>query len=358
MSDGSLSKPRSPDSASGVSADRTVDSIIRRLTNPPVHSQSPFRFLDLPAEIRLMILEQAGLNPTDEIRWSPGNCLCRECLCDQVFSDDMIHTTSTCPLGERTLRTVWHGYCCGECEIPNADNRSDLCYCVKFGYRRSSRCRCAHVPALFLVNRQISADAMSLYYSRKRHIVYPPHYRSLQYCSNAHYCGQDADYSITKTELSLYLSAITRSALHRLTSLEWIVPYWAPTRLATRKSIYECHGWLVPESVTKIYWHDYLDTVDMMEHAMDLQNLTLIFNCSWVWQVWPAQNFLQNKEQPGREHCLNLVYPIRKLASAGLANFRVRSRSPRFQSDICTALESEMECLVMSAKYDTVTDIN
>jgi hypothetical protein len=212
------------------------------------------------------------------------------------------------------------------------------------------------MPALFLVNREISADAMSLYYSRKRHTIYPPHHRSFQAgYSEPEPWWNDCPCTTSKTELSLYLSAITRGALRRITSLEWIVPYWAATRLSPHKRAYDPYGRLEPKSLTMPYWHDYLDTLHMMEYGLDLQNLTLIFNCDLVWRL---HNIFEDEEKLGREHCLNLVYPIRRLASAGLENFCVRSRSPGYQSDFWTALESEMERLVMSAKYDTEPDID
>jgi hypothetical protein len=133
------------------------------------------------------------------------------------------------------------------------------------------------------------------------------------------------------------------------------MPDSATDRLSPPKPTYDCHGRLEPNPSPNPIWYDYLDTLEMMEYAMNLHNLKLVFNCAWLWgfRIDHSDTYSES-----REWFINPISPVQRLASAGLKAFCIRLEEPwreRHRGRI-TGLEFALEHLVMSAKHDRSQD--
>ncbi|KAJ4296293.1 hypothetical protein N0V90_006338 [Kalmusia sp. IMI 367209] len=109
-----------------------------------------------------------------------------------------------------------------------------------------------------------------------------------------------------RVELSHFLSALTPNALQHISHLEWLVPRFS-------------HYTRAPKSA----YLDYLDTIELMAHAMNLPRLTLILNLRISYRTdvddhgfrWPIR-------QPGDGAVYDrLLRPLGRLK--GLKNFFV-----------------------------------
>jgi hypothetical protein len=114
---------------------RKATRLLKRLTCPPTDQRrSPFQFMDLPAEIRYMILEH-----TDLI--APG----------------------------LVIPSILKGYTLEDCCIQRCPQRSRICY--EYARYDSSQI-CWSLPAeLFLVNRHISAMSTQVFFSHNAFVV-------------------------------------------------------------------------------------------------------------------------------------------------------------------------------------------
>jgi hypothetical protein len=152
--------------------------------------------------------------------------------------------------------------CCEQC-VPTTATRA--CFCSRKGRIFSTTCIC-HSPrhALFSVSQQVREDSIAIYYSRNRFLVTPfgcPTMNSVK-TSRYHNFPPLSHDKMRHVELSLYISALTRNAVQNIRWLEWLLP-------AARQK------YLLPGTRT---WIDYLDTLDMMRHAMRIEALTFVLN--------------------------------------------------------------------------------
>lgn len=304
---------------------------------PAIPINTPFRYLDLPQELRLLILEYTDLVSEDYIQWRPRKVVL-DCSCEYEFEMRVMVAKDECICATSNYRPP-NADCCGEC---GPSDESLICYCSKRGPTFSSSCRCRPLrPSLFSVSRQVRADAIHIYYSQNRFIVTPFNSLKLRTTDLETYMdgSPHAIYNIPQIELSLYLSSIARNALQYIRWLEWVLPY------AERR-------YLCPLSLS---WHDYMDTVQMMEHAMNLPNLTLIVDI-----VSPrCEHFYSNGQYHKRirTEVLNwyseISTSIRRLGSAGLKDFFVYIGRDSRNSTQRIYHEKRLEKIVMGPQYNS-----
>lgn len=149
---------------------RTPDPLIRQLARttamramgyPSYQSESPFRILDLPGELRRQIFEFTDLvTPLCETEWSPLE-------------------------GFRLRYSNWRCGGVGDCEPPlhyacqfrNCwEGSNDGCFCRHFHAAFTPRCHCWSPPtSLFLVCRAVLEDARAVFFMRNRFVIYHSH---------------------------------------------------------------------------------------------------------------------------------------------------------------------------------------
>ncbi|KAB8230880.1 uncharacterized protein BDW43DRAFT_313680 [Aspergillus alliaceus] len=122
------------------------------------HVPSPscaFRFMDLPVELRLQVLEHTDLvTPLREVEWNPQNNFClryyeRQC------------TNCGCTL-QKPYRNCWQYLKSG-------------CFCHRYHAAFSKHCKCWTPPtSLFLVSRTVKYEAQTVFFSKNRFIIMPP----------------------------------------------------------------------------------------------------------------------------------------------------------------------------------------
>lgn len=152
---------------------------MRKLTVINDRDSTPFRYLDLPQELRLLILSYTSLVSPTAVQWRPRTGInwaqSRNCT-------DYGHGMIACPgsgfcsgpclytPGPNIDYSI--GYpCCNNCKL---EDHSTICYCSAQGLRWSSSCTCDfRCHALFSVSSQVRRDTISVYYTRNQIVITP-----------------------------------------------------------------------------------------------------------------------------------------------------------------------------------------
>lgn len=173
------------------------------------------------------------------------------------------------------------------------------CFCAPKGRVYSTTCQCLRARhPLFSVSREVREDAIATYYSYNRFII--TSYRSptlRSYKEHGHWPPWPSIATIRQVELSLYLSSITCNALQYIRWLEWILP------------ISTC-GYLQPKSPA---WFDFLDTLDMMAHSMNVLNLTFVLNMAAAGTIVDSQDDFMPIEANCYHYFGRIALTIRRL---------------------------------------------
>jgi hypothetical protein len=129
----------------------------------PTLRQKQLRFMDLPAEIRLLVLEHTDLiSPCAEVEWNP----------EQKYLIRLIDL--------RSGKSKYKSHClyneCGSCRSDVFEGWS-TCFCqhghtVAMSPPPTSSCSCWQPPtSLFLVSHSLRRDALRVFYSRNRFVI-------------------------------------------------------------------------------------------------------------------------------------------------------------------------------------------
>ena len=128
----------------------------------PYPSESAFRYLDLPVELRRHILEFTDLiAPLKEIQWDSraGYHLkyASFCCLQKEYGSCPEHMHHSCQ-----FRNCW-------------EYAPDGCFCRRYHSAFDSRCNCWAPPAsLFLISRSFRREALAVFFESNRFIVIPP----------------------------------------------------------------------------------------------------------------------------------------------------------------------------------------
>lgn len=252
----------------------------------------PFRYLDLPQEIRFRILEYSDLVSTADLEWKPplsylGLIPDHQCSCVRELDWDMVEsighlpncTTGYIDPASRFSDFSWMlrslpKHCCadadyyprkhGSCKQPAAGFCECIFHCTHSAYTSSILPKPkTGVHPLLLVSHQVHHDAIPVFFRRNRFIVSPPGTIPARDASR-YPIGLHLDRTLIpmrRVELSLFFSAMSSSVFRHIRYLEWVLPQFANLTHAPKSAYY-----------------DYLDTIEMMSHAMTLPLLTLVLN--------------------------------------------------------------------------------
>ncbi|KAF2111002.1 hypothetical protein BDV96DRAFT_583253 [Lophiotrema nucula] len=242
-----------------------------------------FRYLDLPQEIRFQILEYTDLVTSEGVQWRsttrprssmvPWSCQCSIDILEEV-GGCLCHSNNTQYYDHSELISSYNPDdqpCCGKCG-PSEERL--LCFCSTSDAPWSSSCNCQRHPhPLFFVSIQVRQDAIPVYYRYNQFVITPYGCPSMHPDKRRGYEPPVAQSLDPRSELSLYLSGLTRGAIGHIRWLEWAMPEHDKTYMNSQSAM----------------WRDYLDTVQMMEHAMNIPELTLVINMSAfaMHQRWP-----------------------------------------------------------------------
>jgi hypothetical protein len=229
---------RSPNPDLQALAKYVADNATRTHLNP---SSSPFRFMELPVELQIQILNYTDLiTPSLEVEWCP-----------------------TRRFGLQYARIACPGYKGWDCCTPelhnnfqfrhcryNVGNKYDLCFCYRRHAAYSSACHCWIPPtSLFLTSRTFRDLAMEVFFSENRFVITPPEY-----------CDTPAIYTPEDLEAFIFFAhAVPRNALRFLRFVEIVFPPFKNDYLRANEPAYQ----------------EWLQTVTLMKSELNLPGLTL-----------------------------------------------------------------------------------
>ena len=252
----------------------------------------PFRYLDLPQELRYRILEFSDLISKGYLEWKPSlssispipapRCSCRSDLGRKFYSIGHIDDCTVEMMDEKTIYNYIYdwGISTGEYGPFKSMHCCSNRYFVSCGKDNAGFCaclfKCEHsvytntIPyprvgphPLFLVSKAVQQDAIPIFFQQNKFVISPPGMVPARFASptlwSLHPYGQTIP--MRRTELSMFLAILPPNALRHIRYLEWVLPQFENYTSA-------------PKSI----FFDYEATVEMMEHAMGLSKLTLVLN--------------------------------------------------------------------------------
>ncbi|TVY81954.1 hypothetical protein LSUE1_G003303 [Lachnellula suecica] len=199
-----------------------VAEVVAQAKGQPLPSKPhdpPFRFLDLPPEIRLRCLEYTDLvTPMREVVWNPKDVFYlqqSECLLCEGMDDSP---------------EPWHHAC--QFRYCREQNRR-VCFCHRYHTSFSTTCRCWIPPTpLFLVCRAFKQHAEAIFFGMNHFVVSP-----------VGGCYSPTDYTPDLLEaLVFFEKAVPPPALKYLTSLEIVFPPFHDDYLTIEHPAH--HQWL------------------------------------------------------------------------------------------------------------------
>jgi hypothetical protein len=337
----------------GYNADlsRLIHDTIRNLTTPATDTQPTFRYLDLPKELRLQIISHTTLGARSRTEWRPRS-MKRNCKCasHKIASDAQANDCEAdfCidgfgPTGPDSITKIApldDPLCCGRCQPKEYEG---ACFCRLSGYIFSSSCRCDGMrQALFATSRQVREDAITTFYSRKRVRVNP--YNTPLRNTTGDWPPM-AMIGLNKVELSLYISSLSRSALYHIRSLKWVLPISDEKYLSPNGPAFK----------------NYLDTVEVMEEAMNLPALTLtidMIQCGYYDRASYHKPIALRRLKPLTKDLIKfysqVIAPFVELGDAGLKNFFVHVEYGWTKgTPLPSYIEQRLERVVMGPDYDS-----
>ena len=310
--------------------DLAYNTAIQAIGHPLDRLESPFRFFDLPQELRRQILEYTDLiTPLCEVEWNPEDGFYvrySTWRCGGI-GDCYPHLRHACQ-----FRNCW--------EYSNSG-----CFCRRSHAAFSSQCHCWSPPtSLFLVCRTLLADAQAIFFMKNRFVITP-----------SKWCIHPAESTPIRLEVSNFLTDVVPcSALSHLRFLEVVLPLLKEDYLLLYEPAYQ----------------EWLRTIDYVRGQLCLSSLTM--------RVYIGYGGFLDRAGPSKERAVTVwdIYartlgPISKLsglkrffvhialpfASRQLEHQRRREKSESLEQWL-RALEQKYEWLVMGSEYDSTSILN
>jgi hypothetical protein len=283
------------------------------LTGRQQKISAPFRFLYLPQEIQLKILEYTTLVSHDRLEWTSSKLLLHD-HCTTFGS------TRANDGGEPWPMEPW----------------AFRCFCAQSHSAFSFNC--VYIPGIlthFLVSRRFRAMAMQVFYSKNRFAILPSHQTYFQLVD--HYEGLGC------MPIYPFLKYLSPAPIALLTSLTLVIPPIEPTHPS-------------PTQAAWGPWEEWLYAIDMLARVANLKALNLeIHITDFTWKRWKEQEAGQydgEYEAEMLEAYRRLIEPLGALR--GLRNLFIHLTWSIHESrqDQRTQQEDNLEKFVMGKNYD------
>ena len=318
---------------------------------------TPFRFQDLPLELRYRILSFTDLaTPFQEVEWHPEHGMYwrikprgflswhNPSIQHGAFD---FHAQQVAPPRHRTEEHWTVDYkrtpSCWEMSHPCG------CFCKAYhaAYSTMHQCNCWAPPkALFLVSKAMRHESSKVFFNSNRIIVTSP--------GNERWLGvESAPVQLAAT--IFFNTAIAKEMLYHLRFLEIVLP---PFGIRSRCPY--C-------PVDSVQWRTWIQTIEYMKEHLDLSKLTIRL---W-FAAWLPENRLsvpkyreemdEAESRTIEETYMNIVEPLRRLQ--GLRQFFADFTDPmwwtadesyRGRKAHFRALEDRAEKTVMGEHYDGI----
>ena len=299
--------------------DLAYKTTIQAVGYPSDPSESPFRFLDLPQELRRQILEYTDLiTPLCEVEWNPGDGFCIR------YSTWGCRGSWDCP------PHLHHS-----CQFRNCWQYSQSgCFCRSLYAAFSFQCHCWSPPtALFLVCKSLLKDAQAIFFMRNRFVITP-----------------SAECTPTRLEVSTFLTDVVPCfALCHLRFLEVVLPPFDEDHLRLHEPAYQ----------------EWLRMIEYVRGQLCLSSLTL--------RVFIAYGGFPCRAGPSKERAMTILETYARILGpmlrlSGLYRFfvhlalpfalnqlerRRRHANPVSLEQRIGTLEQRYERLVMGGQYDS-----
>ena len=184
----------------GSHRDRLLENLARKVvlhaTKQTPDQQQPFRYLELPSEVRRQILENTDLvTPLCEVEWNPTD----------GFYLRYRHLEGYL-LGSES-REGWFGHLI--CRY-----HEQSCFCRRYHSAFDLTCRCWQPPqSLFMVCRSMGDEAESVFYSKNRIVITP-----------GDRCDLAPKVNPARLEASVFFNTFRPSTFRHLRFLEIVIP--------------------------------------------------------------------------------------------------------------------------------------
>jgi hypothetical protein len=209
---------------------------IRLMGHSEASHETAFRFMDLPVELRLQILENTDLvTPLREVEWNPTDNFylryCeRQCVC------------CGCPV-QKPHRYCWQYVKAG-------------CFCHRYHAAYTQHCKCWAPPiALFLVCRSMRFEAQNIFFSQNRFIIMPP----------GGYLTELEDCTYTRLPAARFLTEVVPS--HALAHIRFLEIQFSP---------YDVNGVTFDGAMSE----DWERTLQALGHSLNYGSLTVRVYCA------------------------------------------------------------------------------
>ena len=310
--------------------DLACTTATRAKGNVPDRRKSPFRFLDLPPELRRQIFEYTDLvTPLCEVEWNPK---------DGFY---LRYSTWRCA-GDLECPPNIHR----ACEFRNCwESRTVGCFCRRFHAAFSSICHCWSPPTyLFLVCHAVLEDSRMVFFEKNRFIITP-----------AAGCNYPAENTPPRLEASIFLMDVAPpNALYFLRFLELAFPPFHEDYLCTHEPAYK--EWLrtvdqvkeqlcLPILTVRVYMADYLPRectlTHFRAHMTKEQGMTILK--TYARTLAPL-----SKLKGLRRFFAHLAWPFAWTRSGR----QRRHEDPEFVAQQIRAFEEKCERLVMGNDFE------
>ena len=292
----------------------------------------PFRFLDLPQELRRQILEYTELvTPLREVEWNP----------EKGFS--LRYSTWRCGDGY-CPPTLHHA-----CHFRNCWYRSNIgCFCRLRHSAYSSRCNCWSPPtSLFLVCRALQEDVQATFFMKNRFVITP-----------SGGCNRAAECTPRRLEISIFLTSIVpRNALGFLKFLEVVFPPFDEDYLRPHEPAYQ--DWLrtIDYITDKLYFPTLTLRVYMADHYPSGSDVTPFRTNMTKEQAFTILNMYARTLGPlAKLNRMDRFYADLSWPCAWTRwGRRSIEKKPKYGQEQMARINREIERLVMGDDYDSTS---
>ena len=222
------------------------NTALRAIGHQTIGPGLPFRFMDMPREIRIQILQYTDLvAPMKEVMWNPKDGYSiRYCISEYPDEVEGLFAHNPALLHSFKFRNCWR------------KNQGVGCFCRRFHAVSPSGCGCWSTPtSLFLVCQDTLDDARMVFFSQNRFVITSSK-------------GPDVVSEDTpeRLEASIFLKdTVPFSSLHWLRSIELVFPPFEEDYLRTTDPAYK--DWL--QAVSHVVEQLSIPMLDLHVHMAD-----------------------------------------------------------------------------------------